>query len=51
VFRQCHDTSGAFPVKIKDVNALVQAYPEQSDKIGNFQGKAKLLLKDGATPL
>jgi len=42
--------TGACPVKIKDVNDLVQEYPEQFDKIGNLQGKAKLLLKDGATP-
>ena len=38
---------GACPGKIKDVNDLAQAYPEQVDKIDKFQSKAKLLLKDG----
>ena len=42
-------SQNASPVRMTDVRDHVQAYLEQFDKIGNFQGEAKLLLKDGAT--
>lgn len=35
---------------ITDVDGLSRLYPNQFDKIGKFQGEAKLLLKDNAEP-
>ena len=36
--------------RIQSVDHLKQTYPNQFDTIGNFPGKAKLLLKDDAEP-
>ena len=40
--------STAQPV-IYDINDLKRAYPQQFDNVGNFEGEAKLLLKDDLT--